>query len=70
MRKGPAVTSTDIFNYFELSLGVDGGAMKYYENNEAYLYLHNGKVGHVLPGDGKCPFFKYSRESQLKFSTF
>lgn len=31
MRKGPAVTSADIFNYFELSLGADGAAMKFYK---------------------------------------
>lgn len=44
MRKWPEITYRDIFNYFVLSLGVDGATMKNYKSTEAYQYLHSGKV--------------------------
>ncbi len=48
MKKWPEITYEDIFNYFVLSLSVDGSTMRNYKSTEAYQYLHNGKVGKVL----------------------
>ena len=48
MKKWPCITYEDIFNYFVLSLGVDGYSMRNYKSTEAYQYLHSGKVGRVL----------------------
>ena len=48
MRKWPDMSYGDIFNYFVLSLGIDGAAMKNYKSTEAYQYLHSSKVGCVL----------------------
>ncbi len=39
MKKWPEVTYGDIFNYFVLSEGVDGAAMKNFKSTEAYQYL-------------------------------
>lgn len=48
MKQWPQITYGDIFNYFVLSLGVDGSAMRNFKSTEAYQYLHSGKVGRVL----------------------
>lgn len=59
MRKWPEMSYGDIFNYFVLSLGVDGAAMKNYKSTEAYQYLHSGKVGRVLlHTEGEFVFLK------------
>ncbi len=48
MKKWPEVSYGDIFNYFVLSEGVDGAAMKNYKSTEAYQYLYCGMVDCVL----------------------
>ncbi len=48
MKKWPEIRYEDIFNYFVLSLGVDGSTMRNYKSTEAYQYVHGGKVGQVL----------------------
>lgn len=59
MKKWPEVTYGDIFNYFVLSEGVDGAAMRNYKSTEAYQYLHSGKVGRVLlHSEGDLVFLK------------
>ncbi|KAL7407969.1 hypothetical protein ABVT39_016384 [Epinephelus coioides] len=48
MKNWPEIRYEDIFNYFVLSLGVDGSTMRNYKSTEAYQYIHSGKVGQVL----------------------
>ncbi len=59
MKKWPELSYGDIFNYFVLSEGVDGAAMKHFKSTEAYQYLHSGKVDRVmLHSEGDFVFLK------------
>ncbi len=71
MKKWPELSYGDIFNYFVLSEGVDGAAMKNFKSTEAYQYLHSGKVDRVmLHSEGDFVFLKANvHPSQSSSST-
>lgn len=51
MKRWPAVSYPDIFNYLVLSEGYDGGEMQNYKSMDSFNYFKSGKVGALLVGD-------------------
>ena len=47
MKRWPAVSYPDIFNYLVLSEGYDGGEMQNYKSMDSFNYFKSGKVSSI-----------------------